>query len=253
MIKRPYKILLILVGALALLVLVVVANVNRTRSVVRGVEVNIRYGKAPQLVNDQTVRDSILSAIPALLQYKVGDVDRDAVAQAAARVPYLTDVIASTSVSGKVVVRARQRRPIARLFYFGDEWYFDADEHLMPVSRQGNCNVLVAGGDFTDPLRTDSLNTQVLTLIQLARYLDAEKKYGAMIDQIFIERDGDMMMVPKLGGHVVELGTVDDLDTKFANLLTFYRKGMPRAGWNTYSKVSLKFAGQVVCTKRTEN
>ena len=59
-----------------------------------------------------------------------------------------------------------------------------------------------------------------------------------------------MMMVPKVGDHVIELGAVDDLDNKFSNLLTFYRKGMPRAGWNTYSKISLKFKGQVVCTKK---
>lgn len=251
--KRPYKILLILLGALALLVLVVWANIQRTHSVVRGVEVDIRYGKAPRLVEGQTVRDSILAAIPALLQYRVGDVDRDEVAAAAAKVPYLTDIIASTSVSGKVVVRARQRRPIARLFYTDSEWYFDTEGHLMPAGRQGSCNVLVAGGDFVEPLRPDSLNTQVLALLQLARYLDAEKKYGAMIDQIYVERDGDMMMVPKLGDHVVELGAVDDLDTKFAHLLTFYRKGMPRAGWNTYSKVSLKFDGQVVCTKKAKS
>jgi cell division protein FtsQ len=58
------------------------------------------------------------------------------------------------------------------------------------------------------------------------------------------------MMVPKVGDHVVELGDANDLDGKFANLVAFYRKGMPRAGWDTYSKISLKFKGQVVCTKK---
>ena len=71
-----------------------------------------------------------------------------------------------------------------------------------------------------------------------------------MIDQIYVLRNGDVMMVPKVGDHVVELGAAEDFDTKFANLLTFYRKGMPRAGWDTYSKISLKYRGQVVCTKK---
>lgn len=248
--KRPYKILLILLGALALLVVVVVANINRSRSTVRGIEVNIRYGKAAPLVDEQTVRDSVLAAVPALLQHRVGDVDKSEVAAGAARVPYLMDVSVATSVSGKVVVRARQRRPIARLYYGGAELYFDSEGSFMPASRLGYSNVLVAGGDFAEPLRTDSLSAQVIDLIALARYLDREKRYGELIDQIYSERDGDIMMVPKLGGHVVELGSVDDLDAKFANLLTFYRKGMPRAGWDTYSRVSLKFKDQVVCTKR---
>lgn len=244
--------MLILAGALALAVLVIVANVNRSHSQVRGIEVSIRYGRTPVLVNEQTVADSILASIPHLTTQFVGDVDRKAVAEAASHVPYLRDISTSVSVSGKVVVRAAQRRPIARLFYGVRELYFDEEGVMMPISQTGDCNVLVAGGNFTEPLRLDSLNSQTQALVTLANFLDNERKYRTLVDQIYIERDGDIMMVPKLGDHIIELGTTDDLDTKFSNLLAFYRRGMPRAGWNTYSKVSLKYRGQVVCTKETK-
>ncbi len=244
--------MLILAGALALAVLVIVANVNRSHSQVRGIEVSIRYGHTPVLVNEQTVADSILAALPHITAQLVGDVDRKAVAEAASHVPYLRDISTSVSVSGKVVVRAAQRRPIARLFYGVRELYFDEEGVMMPISRTGDCNVLVAGGNFTEPLRLDSLNSQTQALVTLANFLDNERKYRTLVDQIYIERDGDIMMVPKLGDHIIELGTTDDLDTKFSNLLAFYRRGMPRAGWNTYSKVSLKYRGQVVCTKETK-
>lgn len=250
--KRPYKIMFILAGALALAVLVIIANINRSHSQVSGLEVNIRYGGTPVLVSEQTVSDSILAAMPDLTAQLVNTVDRDAIAQAASHVPYLRDIRASVSVSGKVVVRAVQRRPIARLFYGTREYYFDNEGYLMPISRIGECNVLVAGGDFTEPLRTDSLNSQAAALVKLASFLDGNKKYRNLIDQIYIERDGDIMMVPKLGSHTIELGNADNLDEKFGNLLAFYRRGMPRAGWNSYSKVSLKYKGQVVCTKETK-
>ena len=259
--KRPYKILLILLGAVVLAVIVVAANISRSRSAVKGVEVNIRYGKTPPLVDDRTVRDSILAHIPALLQHSVSGVDRDAVVSAASRVPYLSEVTASVSVSGKVVVRAKQRRPIVRLYYGGREFYLDDEGALMPASNLGTCNVLVAGGDFRRPLPADSLwavaatesgNTQLADLWQVAYFLDSESRYGDLIDQLYVERDGDLLMVPKLGNHVVELGAADNLDEKFDLLLTFYRKGMPRAGWDTYSRISLKYHGQVVCTKRNE-
>lgn len=244
--------MLILAGALALAVLVIVANVNRSHSQVRGIEVSIRYGRTPVLVNEQTVADSILAALPHLTAQLVGDVDRKAVAEAASHVPYLRDISTSVSVSGKVVVRAVQRHPIARLFYGAREFYFDEEGVMMPISRTGDCNVLVASGNFTEPLRLDSLNSQTQALVTLANFLDNERKYRTLVDQIYIERDGNIMMVPKLGDHIIELGTTDDLDTKFSNLLAFYRRGMPRAGWNTYSKVSLKYRGQVVCTKETK-
>ena len=247
--KRPYKIMLILLGAIVVAVLVIVANVSRSHSQVRDVEVSIRYGKTPALVDEQTVVDSILKIVPRLQSMLVKDVDCGVITEAAAHVPYLKDVSTSVSVSGKVVVRATQRRPIARLFYGGKELYFDADGGIMPVSQHGDCDVLVAGGAFTEPLQADSLNSQMTALLTLATFLDDESKYGGLIDQIFIGSDGDIMMVPKLGDQVIELGDAEDLDEKFSNLMTFYRKGMPRAGWDTYSKISLRFRNQVVCTK----
>lgn len=244
--------MLILLGAVALTVLVVVTNIHRSRSQVHGIEVKLRYGHAPTLVTDQTVVDSILAALPHLTTTLVKDVDRDVVTEAASHVPYLRDISTAVSVSGKVVVRATQRRPIARLFYGPRELYFDNEGAIMPVSRVGESNVLVAGGDFTEPLRVDSLNAQTVELVRLASFLDENKNYRCLIDQIYITRDGIVMMVPKVGDHVIELGDTHDLESKFENLLTFYRKGMPRAGWNTYSKVSLRFNGQVVCTKGTK-
>lgn len=250
--KRYHTVLLVLLGAIAVSVLTVVANVARSRSQVSGIEVSIRYGQTPALVDRQMVVDSVLSALPALLSMKVSEVNNRAVAEAASHVPYLRDVSASVSVSGKVIVRATQRRPIARLFYQSSELYFDADGFLMPASPIGDCDVLVATGAFAEPLRTDSLNAQLVSLVALANWLDSHRRYKGLIDQIHIDRGGNVLMVPKLGDHLIELGPVDRLDSKFANLWSFYLNGMPRAGWNTYSKISLKFDGQVVCTKEAK-
>lgn len=247
--KRPYKILLVALAVVATVVLVVVANVSRLQGQVDGIEVQIRYGRVPRLVDEQDVRDSVLTAIPGLMSMRVKDVDREAVAEAASRVPYLRDAYAAVSVSGKIVVKATQRRPIARLFHSGREFYFDGDGTIMPASKLGGVSVVVASGDFTQPLRADSLDAQVQSLVDVARFLDGEKKYRGIVDQLYVERDGDIVMVPKLGDHIVELGPAEDLAGKFGNLVAFYREGMPRAGWNTYSKISLKWNGQVVCTK----
>ena len=248
--KRSLRILLISLGALVMLILVVVANVGLSRSTVSGIEVKIRYGGTPPVVDAQTVRDSVVAAMPGLLQCRVGQVDRQGVVEAASRVPYLKAISASTSMSGRVVIRATQRRPIARLFHSGKQYYFDDAGVLMPAVSADSLNLLVAGGDFGQPLHIDSLDIQVADLWKLASFLDSQRKYGDLIDQIYSERGGNLMIVPKLGNHVVELGSVDGLDDKFSALLAFYLKGMPRAGWDSYSRISLKYKGQVVATKR---
>ena len=86
----------------------------------------------------------------------------------------------------------------------------------------------------------------------MATFLDNNSTYATLIDQLYIEHDGDILMVSKLGDNIIELGAPDNLDEKFSNLMTFYRKGMPRAGWNTYNRISLKYRGQVVCTKKQQ-
>jgi cell division protein FtsQ len=247
--NRLNKRIIVVLASLLVAILVVVANVTRVRSQVRGIDVSLRYKGTPALVSQQTVADTVLRHIPNLLTLSVKDVDFDQVAEAARQVPYLTKVSASVSVSGKVVVRAEQRRPMARLFYGNREMYMDREGALFPVSDMGNCNVLVAGGDFTEPLRKDSLNAQLQSLWQVASFLDEERKFSELIDQIYVESDGDVMMAPKVGNHVIELGDADKLDEKLDNLLTFYRKGLPIAGWDTYSSVSLRFRNQVVCKK----
>ena len=175
--------------------------------------------------------------------------NRDKVAAAAMHVPFIEEASASVSVSGKVVVKAKQRRPIARVFYGKRELYIDDNGVLFPISKMADCNVLVVSGNFNEPLVIDSLNSQMTSLLEVARFLDQNNNYAMLIDQLYVENDGDIMMVSKLGENIIELGSADNLDEKFSNLWTFYRKGMPRAGWNTYNKISLKYKGQVVCTK----
>ena len=248
--KRSLKIGLIVGGAVVLLVATVAANISRLHSTVRDVVVDIRHADTPLLVSPQTVKDSINAALPHLAATRVADVDRHRVAAAAMNVPFIESASASVSVSGKVVVKAVQRRPIARLFYGKREYYFDAQGSIFPTSTMAHCNVLVAGGNFSEPLRADSLGGQMAELVRVAAFLDRHDDYLALVDQVYSQSEGNIYIVPKLGDIVVELGAAENMEEKFANLLAFYRNGMPRTGWNTYSRISLKYDGQVVCTKR---
>lgn len=248
--KRGVKIGLIIAGVAVLAALTIAANVVRLRSQIHGIDVSIRCGRTPKLVDEQTVVDSIMTNMPQLFTTHVGNIDREKVAAAAAKVPYIENATASVSVSGRVVVKAKQRRPIARLFYGSRELYIDSHGAVFPVSPLADCSLLVLSGAFNEALNPDSLNSQVLALLSVAEFLDHNSNYAMLIDQLYIESDGDIMMVSKLGSNTVELGSADNLDEKFTNLWTFYRKGMPRAGWDTYNRISLKYKGQVVCTKK---
>ena len=248
--KRPAKIALILSSVLLLAILVFVANVVRSRMQVRGFEVVLNYGDTPKLVDQKAVVDTIKARIPDILQKQVRQVDCRQVSNAAAHVPFLSNVSSSVSISGKIVVTADQRQPVARLFFGNRELYIDLEGKTIPVSDLGDCNVVVATGDFAGRLVSDTTKAQIKNLWQVALFLNSHAEYGLLIDQLHVQGNGEVLMVSKVGDQIIELGDTSDLENKFADLLAFYRNGMPRAGWNTYSKISLKFKDQVVCTKK---
>lgn len=240
--KKKTKILT--VSAIVLLgVLIVAANIWREKSLVRGIRVDIQYDGVDTLVRGNEVADSIKAALPALYSTQIGKVDLKAV-ERASRSPYLHNCEAATSISGSVVLFAVQRRPIVRVFAGGQEFYLDDQGYRVPTSRHGSCNVIVASGNI--PLKGVGLNQ----VWKLAQYLDNHPDIAPLFDQIYRDEKGDLYLTPKVGDHVVQLGSVDNLDEKFSNLLALYRRGLPQAGWDTYRQVSVKYRGQVVCRRR---
>jgi cell division protein FtsQ len=64
-----------------------------------------------------------------------------------------------------------------------------------------------------------------------------------------VDLKGDIEMVPRVGNQKIILGSADSLQTKFRNLLVFYKKAIPKVGWDTYKTINLKYANQIVCEK----
>lgn len=240
--KKKTKIMTIAIVAL-LVLLVLAANIWRRQSLVRGVRVDIDYRGGDTLVTAQQVEEQICAAIPDLMTKMLRDVDLKAVERSAAASPYLYDCKAGTSISRNVVVFASQRRPIVRVCT-QEEYYLDESGHRVPVSEVGSFDVVVASGNI--PTRGKGHN-DVWTL---ADYLYRHPDLSPLFDQIYRDNKGDLFLTPKMGNHVVQLGNVDNLDEKFHNLMAFYTRGLPQVGWEKYSQVSVKYRGQVVCTKR---
>lgn len=241
--KKKSKIISVIV-VLLLSALIVASNLWRRNTLVRDVKVVIDYCGSDTLVTAKQTAGLIRAAMPGLSAIKLGDVDLEAVEKAASHSPYLRDCEAGTSIGGSVVLYAVQRRPIVRIVSAGEEYYLDDRCTKVPLSHVGSCDVVVASGNI--PQKGKGLKD----VYSMASYLDKHPDIAPLFDQIYRDGVGDVFLTPKLGNHVVQVGAVDSLDVKFHNLLALYKRGLPQAGWETYSMVSVKYRGQVVCTRR---
>lgn len=171
--------------------------------------------------------------------------------------PFIEFAKVYVDMDGVIHAEVRQRQPILRLINRANvQFYIDENGLKMPLSENFTANVLVANGlideDFSG--KVDTLNTKLAKdLFRMAQFIKADTLWDSQIEQLYVDVKGDIEMVPRVGNHKIILGDADSLQSKFKNLLAFYKKAMPKVGWDTYKSINLKFANQVVCSKNSLN
>ena len=149
------------------------------------------------------------------------------------------------NLKGKLTVEVTQSSPIARLVRPDQpDAYFTAAGEILPVSDKFSARVLLVTGDYTDKIIQEETQGAVGNLIG---YIYQDPFWRAQIAQMDIDGAGDIVMYPQVGKQRIEFGTADDIESKFLRLDTFYRKILPKKGWNEYDRVSVKYTDQIIC------
>jgi len=166
-----------------------------------------------------------------------------------------------TTIDGKLVVDVQQRRPIVRIFSGNSSYYIDEFGNLMPTSDKYTSRLLVVNGFLNEPHAkrykfnyaniSDTLKSKTLLddIYLLSKFIDESSFWKAQIEQVYVNKDLEFELIPKVGNHKIVFGGVQNLKGKFEKLMIFYRKGLSKTGWNEYSTIDLKYKNQVVCTK----
>jgi len=138
-----------------------------------------------------------------------------------------------------------QRHPIMRVKSITEgDFFIDTDGETMPAFTTTAIRLPLVTGYATHSMVDDGL-------YEFARFLQDDRFWRTGITQIWIDNKGEVYLVPRVGNHTILLGSFDNYEAKLDRLLEFYKKVMPRKGWNAYSVLNLKFDGQVI-GERTE-
>ena len=144
---------------------------------------------------------------------------------------------------GVLVVKVKHREPVMRVMTSNGSYYLDKYGVRIPVSQSYSTNVLVATGSVSEKFAVEKLLPFVL-------YVDNNDFWNAQIEQIHVEEDGDVLLIPLVGGHIIELGDTDNYREKLHVMREFYKQVLAKNNWDKYEKVSLKYNNQVVAKKR---
>lgn len=159
------------------------------------------------------------------------------------------DKIESVSVvrltNDSILISVQPMIPVARVFdNDGSSYYINREGKHMTANARYHINVPVIIGEFGDSL------FQPTALLPLIDYLSSSKSWESFVTMIKVDSPHDIILVPSIKGHVVNFGSPDGFDSKFARLRKMYRDVLPVKGWQYYDTLSVKWGGQIVATRR---
>jgi cell division protein FtsQ len=167
--------------------------------------------------------------------------------------PFIEYAKVYADMDGIITIEISQRQPVLRVMNrFDQDFYVDQHGLKMPLSANFTARVLVANG-YIDELfanRVDTLHTAIaMELFKTVDYIRKDSLWDAQIAQIYVNREHEIELIPRVGNNRILLGNADSLDVKFHNLLVFYKKALPRVGWEAYKLINIKYANQVIGVK----
>ncbi|MBE6304080.1 MAG: cell division protein FtsQ [Bacteroidales bacterium] len=140
-------------------------------------------------------------------------------------------------------IRISCKRPIIHVYdQAGGEYYLDSDGAVIR-SVQNAIYLPVASGDIRDEETQKSL-------VNIALFLQENRFWREQVEQIHVTPKQEIILVPRIGNHLVELGKADNLEKKLSKLKEFYTEGLNKVGWNKYNRINIEFDKQVICTKK---
>ncbi len=151
----------------------------------------------------------------------------------------------SRTAADRLLVEIVPMKPVARIFDGDSSYYVNRQGKRLTASLRYRSDVPVIQGHARSA-------EQIRSLMPLLDTISARTDLRELVTSIQLTKGPDVILIPSIRGHVVNFGSPDrDIADKFDRLTTMYRQVLPVKGWDFYDTLSVKFARQVVATRRS--
>jgi cell division protein FtsQ len=156
--------------------------------------------------------------------------------------PFVKQAEVYTDFDGKVFIDILQHEPLLRVHKLDTVFYLDKNGDRFPFSSDYSARVPVFQIDLPTFVDAD--------IMKFYNKVEKSKFIKSQLSNVYINQFQEISFVSKFGDFVIELGPNEGIEEKFKRFKTASETILQNEGWNTYSKISLAFKDQVVCTKR---
>ena len=239
---NPYirKTLYVLSLVLLIVLLVVLKN-NQADQICEKVTIEIDAPTEKQLVTQRLIMNKISEwysgGLSGTSQQNLSLPD---IEERLEGMPAIRNAEVSFDLRGELKLEIEQRMPIVRIIRStGEQFYLAKDFTKIPVSGTDVARVPIANGRLT--------NAMIKKVYTLSTYVHENTFMEALCEQIFVDNNGDLVIIPKVKNQRIIIGDTDNLEKKFSKLVDFYTGGLNHIGWDKYKTINLKYKDQIVC------
>jgi len=240
--KTAFKIFLLL-AVVGYLVLVIHEFAGKAEDrTCEGIEVEITDSISDGFVTDDYIRSILTRNKLSPVGMKISDVNLEQIERLMLEESHIESASCFYNAAGMLCIKVVPQRPVLHVIsQRGEDYYLSRTGLAMPTASF-NVDLCVATGEITKKFASEHL-------LELALFIHDDLFWSEQIEQIHVVNPEQIELYPRVGQHVIELGSVDGFQEKLHRLRLFYREGLERVGWNKYRAISLAYDGQIVCTK----
>lgn len=221
------------------------AHAEAKKDTCKGINVEITKTGSADSVTRQGVLLELKNYPVKLVGEQISAINTRGVEQYLQQYPQFEDVDCSFTTDGKLRVNIVPMIPELRIFEDSVSYYINKDGKKMPSKASFFVDVPVVGGRFNESFPPKSV-------LPVTRFIEKDEVLKGLVGMVYAEDAENIMLIPRIHGHVVNFGDTTRLEEKKDALLAMYRKVLPYKGWQEYDTISVKFKGQVVATRRVK-
>jgi cell division protein FtsQ len=244
-------VLFTVLGLATTMLIIGFANKGKDRSVCHKVMISIDNQLNNHFIDDNDVLNMITNGYTEVIEGAAfRDINVRTLENRVKSNSYVADAEIFRDLKGNLLVKVLLRRPTARIVrQDGPDAYIAEDGTILPVSATFSSRVLLVGGANVKEMA--SLQTlqgsNYEKLFELINFINSDKFWAAQIAQIEMQANGEVKLLPQVTKQYIEFGDLDHIENKFSRLKIFYKEILPRKGWNSYSRVNVKYKNQIIC------
>jgi len=244
-VKRLIQYSILLVLAIGLATGILWARGKSHDELCTSVVVEVVNADSTSFVTPKGVLNDLKSQGVKLVGKRMGDINASDLEEVLRQSPYLENADIVKCQDGRVLIRVSQLVPVLRVFDGTESYYVNRAGKRMMATPNYHCDVPVVQGHF-------SRAYPVTRILPLVDYVEKDSLLHSLVTMYCVRDTNNIIIVPNISGHVVNIGNAQGFENKFAKLRLFYDQVMPKRGWNTYDTISVKWSHQVVATRRVK-